>query len=151
MMLGLIGDQIKIKSSRFQTNPWGGEFLLRGAHLAMIELTSCCIRVIERGWGDLPYERCHLPPLVPSSSHPIISKSSNTWQIRPLGVCSHFSYLSEAFFLILDESKEPLLMYSVVIIWIKLKALEAYECDSVHAYFWWMSDMVAFLSCFVLS
>ena len=100
MILGLIGDQIKIKSNRFQSNPCGGEFLFIGAHLSATELTSCCICVTERGGGDLPYERCYLAPVVHSSSLPIIPKSSNTWQIRPLGVCSHYSYLSEAFFLI---------------------------------------------------
>ena len=36
MMLRLIGYQIKIKSSRFQSNPRRGEFLLKGTHLSMI-------------------------------------------------------------------------------------------------------------------
>ena len=93
MMLGLIGYQIKIKSSQFQWNPLGGKFLLRGAHLAMIELTSYCICVTERSGGDLHCERWRLPPLFHSSSPPIISKSSNTWQIRPpWGLLSFFLF-----------------------------------------------------------
>ena len=59
----------------------------------MKELTSCCIRVTERRGGDLPCERCRLPPPVHSSFAPIISKGSNTWQIHPAwGLLSFFLF-----------------------------------------------------------
>ena len=87
-----------------QSNPWWGEFLHRGAHLSMIELTSCCICVTKRGVGNLNYERCLLPPLVHSRSPPIFSKISNTWPIRPLGFQLHFCYKSEGFILICGDA-----------------------------------------------
>ena len=87
-----------------QSNPWGGEFLHRGAHLSMIELISCCICFKKRGGSDLPYDRCLIPPLVHCISPPIFSKISNTWKISPLGFELQFCYKSEALFLIWEDA-----------------------------------------------
>ena len=74
----------------------------------MIELTSSCICVTERGGGDLPYERCRLPPLVHSSLPPIFSKRSNTWQIRPPWGLPSFSLSKRGFLPHLAGCIEPL-------------------------------------------
>ena len=80
-----------------------GTFIHEKAHL----LLYTCHR--KRG-GDLPCERWHLPPLVHSSLPAIISKISNTWQIRPPWGLLSFFLLKRGFLPHLEGSRELLFL-----------------------------------------